>query len=165
MVNVCDLFKLNNSNLTKIKSWYWKKPLPNRNDRMISTLSELIMLRRARRRFWVICHWLWAGDFYFLLPRWCRQGLHPRWFIEIQLLRKTAPDTGTVSPLNRHLDITREASHTSHSQEDIEQTLRVALTSERVLLTLRSAESKDNVNIFLILPLMSLRIWVESFEY
>ena len=35
------------------------------------------MLKRARRRFWVICHWLWAWDFSFLLLSWlswCRDS-------------------------------------------------------------------------------------------
>ena len=96
-LNVCDLDKLNNSTLTdKDKELELKgaSRSPIENDRMISTLSELIIFKMARWRFRVICHWLWAGDFSFLLPSWCRDWETPPLVIyEIQLLPVTAPST------------------------------------------------------------------------
>ena len=156
-LNVCDLDKLNNSTPTdKDKELELKgaSRSPIENDRMISTLSELIMLKRARRRFWVICHWLWAGDFYFLLPSWCRDSTPGDLWKYYYCLWLHPTQGQWVYSYNKRC-----------SEEDIRQTLRVASTSERVLSTLRSEESKGNVNIFLILLLMSLRIWVDSFEY
>ena len=120
-LNVCDLDKLNNSTLTdKDKELELKgaSRSPIENDRMISTLSELIIFKMARWRFRVICHWLWAGDFSFLLPSWCRDWETPPLVIyEIQLLPVTAPSTGPQfsavqcrASLNWHLDIIRDAS-------------------------------------------------------
>ena len=97
---------------------------------MISTLSELIMLKKARRRFWVICHWLWAGDFSFLLPSWCRDStLGDLLKYHYCVWRHPAQE---LSALNWHLDITRDASD---NQEDVEKIFRVGLTSDRLLST------------------------------